>query len=103
MKGIWTVIPTIFTETNTIDLEAITKLIDIQVAKTVAGIVLLGTTSEVSTLSDEEKNLIVSHVSNKYKDKINIMVGVGGNNTKEVDESIKNVKALCDYIMFWIN
>jgi 4-hydroxy-tetrahydrodipicolinate synthase len=102
MKGIWTVIPSIFTEINTIDLEAITKLIDIQVAKNVAGIVLLGTTSEVSTLSDEEKNLIVSHVSKKYKDKINIMVGVGGNNTKDVDKSIQNVKALCDYIMLTV-
>jgi len=102
MKGIWTVIPTIFTESNTIDLEAITKLIDIQVVKAVAGIVLLGTTSEVSTLSYEEKNLIVSHVSKKYKDKINIMVGVGGNNTKDVDKSIQNVKALCDYIMLTV-
>lgn len=102
MKGIWTVIPTIFTQTDEIDLDAISRLIDIQVEKAVNGIVLLGTTSEVSTLTDEEKHLIVTHVNTKYRNKINIMIGVGGNNTKEVDETIKKVKEFCDYIMLTV-
>jgi len=102
MKGIWTVIPTIFTQTDEIDLDAISRLIDIQVEKAVNGIVLLGTTSEVSTLTDEEKHLIVTHVNKKYRNTVNIMIGVGGNNTKEVDETIKNVKEFCDYIMLTV-
>ena len=30
------------------------------------------------------------------------MIGVGGNNTKEVDDSIEQVKSLCDYIMLTV-
>ena len=59
MEGIWTVIPTIFSNYNSIDLKAISRLIELQIEKKVDGIVLLGTTSEVSTLTDLEKNLIM--------------------------------------------
>jgi len=102
MEGIWTVIPTIFTTCDSIDLKAISKLIEIQIEKKVDGIVLLGTTSEVSTLTDLEKNLIVNLVHHNYRSKIKIMIGVGGNNTKEVDDNIKQVKSLCDYIMLTV-
>jgi 4-hydroxy-tetrahydrodipicolinate synthase len=102
MEGIWTVIPTIFTTSDSIDLKAISKLIEIQIEKKVDGIVLLGTTSEVSTLTDLEKNLIVNLVHHNYRSKIKIMIGVGGNNTKEVDDSIEQVKSLCDYIMLTV-
>jgi 4-hydroxy-tetrahydrodipicolinate synthase len=102
MEGIWTVIPTIFTTSDSIDLKAISRLIEIQIDKKVDGIVLLGTTSEVSTLTDLEKNLIVNLVHHNYRSRIKIMIGVGGNNTKEVDDSIEQVKSLCDYIMLTV-
>jgi 4-hydroxy-tetrahydrodipicolinate synthase len=102
MEGIWTVIPTIFSTSNSIDLKAISRLIELQIEKKVDGIVLLGTTSEVSTLTDLEKNLIVNLVHHNYRSKIKIMIGVGGNNTSEVDNSIEQVKSLCDYIMLTV-
>ena len=70
MEGIWTVIPTIFSTSNSIDLKAISRLIELQIEKKVDGIVLLGTTSEVSTLTDLEKNLIVNLVHHNYRSKI---------------------------------
>jgi len=102
MEGIWTVIPTIFTTSDSLDLQCISKLIELQIEKKVDGIVLLGTTSEVSTLSDLEKNLLIIHVNLNYKSKIKIMIGVGGNNTREVDENIQSSKELCDYIMLTV-
>jgi 4-hydroxy-tetrahydrodipicolinate synthase len=101
MEGIWTVIPTIFTNDNSIDIEAMKKLIDIQKFK-VSGIVLNGTTSEVSTLSNDEKSHIYNNIAMEYKGIVPIMIGAGGNNTKEIEDTIDEIKYVSDYIMLTV-
>lgn len=84
-KGVYTVIPTIFIN-NQINLDEIDKIIDNQIINNVRNIVLLGTTSETPVLSNQEQFLLVSHVWEKYNNKVNIIVGIGGNNTETVIE-----------------
>ena len=55
-----------------------------QINTGVEGIILLGTTSEACTISYNEKQILVNYIWNKYNDKIKIIIGIGGNNTKEV-------------------
>jgi 4-hydroxy-tetrahydrodipicolinate synthase len=102
MKGIWTVIPTIFDENDNILYDEINSLIDRQIKAEVNGIVLLGTTSEVSTLTDYQKISIITTVWTKYNEKIKIMIGVGGNNTKEINNFIQETKIFCHYIMLTV-
>jgi 4-hydroxy-tetrahydrodipicolinate synthase len=102
MEGIWTVIPTIFDENDNILYDEINSLIDRQIKAEVNGIVLLGTTSEISTLTDYQKISIITTVWTKYNNKIKIMIGVGGNNTKEINNFIQETKIFCHYIMLTV-
>jgi 4-hydroxy-tetrahydrodipicolinate synthase len=47
------------------------------------GIVVFGTTGEVPTLSDEDKEEIIFKIIAKKYNKSNFVIGVGGNNTQE--------------------
>lgn len=102
MNGIWTVIPTIFDENDIILYNEIDSLVNRQINAKVTGIVLLGTTSETSTIDDSDKLMIVNTIWTKYNDKIKIMIGVGGNNTKEVNHFIHKIKDFCHYIMLTV-
>jgi len=102
MQGIWTVIPTIFNNDDQINIKQMTKLIEHQIKSKVNGIVLNGTTSEVSTLSHDEKTCIYLNIAYIYKNSIPIMIGVGGNNTDEIIESIDECKNVTDYIMLTV-
>ena len=102
MNGIWTVIPTIFDENDIILYNEIDSLVNRQIQAKVTGIVLLGTTSETSTIDDSDKIIIVNTIWTKYNDKIKIMVGVGGNNTKEVNHFTNKIKNFCHYIMLTV-
>lgn len=101
MQGIWTVIPTIFNRDNSININDMKKLIDKQIQLKIDGIVFNGTTSEVSTLSKNEKTIIYN-LTREYKDTVPIMIGVGGNDTREIEETINECKDACDYIMLTV-
>jgi 4-hydroxy-tetrahydrodipicolinate synthase len=102
MNGIWTVIPTIFDENDNILYDEINSLIERQIRAEINGIVLLGTTSEISTLSNYQKITIITTVWTKYNDKIKIMIGVGGNNTNEINNFIQETKNFCHYVMLTV-
>jgi len=50
----------------------------------------LGTTSEAVTLSKDEKNAVVNFFIETVNNRVPIMLGVGGNNTQEVVNTIKS-------------
>ena len=85
-SGVYTVIPTFFKDT-VIDLEQLKSNINHQINCGIKNIVILGTTSETPTLSEYEENLIVETTWENYNEKVNIIVGIGGNNTKKTIEN----------------
>ena len=100
--GVYTALVTPFTEDYSIDLDSLTNLLNIQYLSNVKGIVLLGTTGESPTLSENEKILLVKFVyeynlskSNKKK----LIVGIGGNNTYNVLKFCNKIKDYVDYFM----
>lgn len=101
MQGIWTVIPTIFNSDNSINIDDMKKLIDKQIMFKIDGIVFNGTTSEVSTLSKNEKTIIYN-LAREYKGIVPIMIGAGGNDTREIEDTINECKDTCDYIMLTV-
>ncbi|HAQ18906.1 MAG TPA: 4-hydroxy-tetrahydrodipicolinate synthase [Prolixibacteraceae bacterium] len=79
-----------FNEDKSIDYKALERLIENQVQGGIDYLVVLGTTGETPTLSENEKKEIVRFVIDKNAGRLKIVVGMGGNNTSGLVESIQN-------------
>ena len=72
-----------------VDVEALTRIVNHVIDNGADFLVVLGTTSEAPTLTAEEKRLVISTILKANKDRLPIMLGMGGNNTQAVIEAIK--------------
>ena len=89
LKGMGVALITPFKEDKSIDFDALTRLLEFHIKSGTDYLVVLGTTAETSTLTWEERDAIVRFVVSYVKDKLPIIVGMGGNNTKTLVEEIK--------------
>jgi len=87
--GTGVAIITPFREDKSIDFKSFDRLIDYQINEGIDYIVVLGTTGESVTLSKEEKKAIINFVVEKVNKKVPLVVGIGGNNTNEILNCIK--------------
>lgn len=78
-----------FKEDFSIDTEALQRIVNFSVDGGVEYLVVMGTTAENATLSQDEKELVISTVINANKGRLPLVLGVGGNNTMEVVEELK--------------
>lgn len=78
-----------FNEDKSVDYNALVRLIESQVSGGTDYLVVLGTTAETPTLSDDEKKEIVRFVIEKNAGRLKIVVGMGGNNTHSLVQSIQ--------------
>ncbi|MDE7264149.1 MAG: 4-hydroxy-tetrahydrodipicolinate synthase [Anaeroplasmataceae bacterium] len=79
LKGSIVALITPFTEDNEINYEEISRLLEFHLENKTDGILLLGTTAESESLSDEEKRKLVEYVVTYLKGRIKIMVGIIAN------------------------
>ncbi len=89
LRGTGTAIITPFKDDNEVDYEALAKLIEFLITGGINYIVTLGTTGETPTLSDAEKQEIIKFTSNQINKRIPMVVGIGGNGTKKVQEEMQ--------------
>ena len=94
MKGLGTALVTPFTEDGKIDFQALGTLIEHQVAGGTDYLVILGTTSEVPTLSHKEQEEIVTYVVKQVAGRMPLVLGIGGNCTAAVIEKIEGWKEI---------
>jgi 4-hydroxy-tetrahydrodipicolinate synthase len=87
-KGAGVALVTPFTENNTIDFDALGKIIDNQVKGGMDYLVALGTTAETPTLSGEEKREVVRFIKD-HASGLPIVVGMGGNDTRKIIKQIE--------------
>ncbi|HVW97947.1 MAG TPA: 4-hydroxy-tetrahydrodipicolinate synthase [Mucilaginibacter sp.] len=73
-----------------VDYEALGKLIDHLIDGGVEYIVSLGTTGESATLSEDERKQVWEFTAKKTGGRVLLVAGIGGNNTHETVEQIKN-------------
>lgn len=90
LKGMGVALITPFREDESVDYDALGRLVDYQLQNGTDYLVVLGTTAETPTLTVEEQKEVVSRVVSKVKGKIPIVQGVGGNCTRSVVEKLKN-------------
>lgn len=90
LKGTGVALITPFTADNKVDTEALTKLVNYVIDGGVDYLVALGTTSEVPTLTKEEKKLVCETIIKANKKRLPLVIGIGGNNTQSVIDEIKS-------------
>ena len=90
LKGMGVALITPFKEDESVDYEALGRLVDYQVQNGTDYLVVLGTTAETPTLTEEEKRNIIDLVVSHVRGRIPIVLGVGGNCTRNVVEQLKN-------------
>lgn len=87
-KGTGVALITPFNEDGKVDFSGLQKLVDFQIKNDTNYLVVQGTTAESATLSEEEKTAIIEYILEINSNRIPVVLGVGGNNTKEVAKKI---------------
>ena len=64
-----------------VDFDELGKLIEFQIENGTSALVILGTTGEPATLSDEEKTEIIRYAIDKVKGRVKVLIGTGSNDT----------------------
>ena len=75
----------------TVDVEALIKLVNFQIDNNIDYIVILGTTAENATLNAAEKELVIDTIVKANKGRIPLVLGVGGNDTRQVVQELKKL------------
>ena len=89
LKGTGVALITPFKENFEIDFNALEKLINYDINNGCEYLVTLGTTGETPTLTEEEKNAVIYFTYDVVKERVPVVVGIGGNNTKEVCKNLE--------------
>lgn len=77
-----------------VDYSALSRLIDAQLEGGIDFLVVLGTTGEAPTVSQDERRKIISFSLRKSDGRLPVVVGTGGNDTAHVIESCREAKSL---------
>ncbi|MGE4232423.1 MAG: 4-hydroxy-tetrahydrodipicolinate synthase [Bacteriovoracia bacterium] len=93
-KGVSTALVTPFLENGDIDYDSFDRTLDFQIKSGIHGLVPCGTTGEGPTLSESEKEKIVSLCVKKAQSRIPVIVGTGSNDTKKTIEASKKAQDL---------
>jgi 4-hydroxy-tetrahydrodipicolinate synthase len=88
LTGVWLPIITPFND-DKIDYKSYGRLIEHYVDKGISGLIPLGTTGEIPTLSDYEFEEMIEKTMEYNKGRLPVYVGVGGNCTSKVIGKVK--------------
>src|SRR5882672_8373192 len=87
LHGIGVAMVTPFDESGEVDFKSLKKILD-HTAKGVDYYVVMGTTGEAATATREKKKKVLDFVKDNNTKNLPIVFGLGGNNTREVLETI---------------
>lgn len=90
-RGLGVALVTPFKNDKSIDFPALEKFIDFQVGHGADYMLVLGTTSESATMTEDERVAIIDFIIDINKKRLPIMVGCGGNNTADVIDGINKL------------
>jgi len=90
-KGTGVAIVTPFKNDSSIDFSALGRIINHVIKGGVNYIIAMGTTGEASTLTKDEKQALISYVVEAVDKRIPVVIGIGGNNTQEIINCIREM------------
>lgn len=89
LTGLGVAMVTPFDAKGNIDFNAVSRVFEYLVNGSADYVVVLGTTGESAVLSAEEKDELVRYIVKQNSGRVPIVVGIGGNDTNAVINSIK--------------
>lgn len=92
-RGIATAMITPFIGEN-VNFEEFKKMIEYQIAEGTDALVVLGTTGEPSTMTEDEKEKVISFAVKTVNKRVKVIVGSGSNNTLKAVEFSKKAEIL---------
>jgi 4-hydroxy-tetrahydrodipicolinate synthase len=78
-----------FKKDFSIDIEALHRIVNFSIDGGVEYLVVMGTTAENATLTQAEKELVITTVIEVNNGRLPLVLGVGGNNTMQIVEELK--------------
>jgi 4-hydroxy-tetrahydrodipicolinate synthase len=78
-----------FKEDFSVDTEALKSIVNFSVDGGIEYLVILGTTAENATLTQEEKELVINTVIESNNGRLPLVLGVGGNDTMKIVAELK--------------
>jgi len=90
LRGTGVAIVTPFGKDLSVDFKALGKLIDFIINDAVEYIVTLGTTGEAPVLSREEKIAVIEFTYDHVKDRVPVVVGIGGNDSYSLVKELES-------------
>lgn len=78
-----------FDNDGNVDVDSLIKLVEYQIDNAVEYLVVLGTTAESTTLTKQEKTLVIDTIVKANNGRLPLVLGIGGNNTQAVIEEIQ--------------
>jgi 4-hydroxy-tetrahydrodipicolinate synthase len=90
LRGTGVAVITPFKKNQEVDYDALEKHIDNLIKNGIEYVVTLGSTGETATLSKEEMIDIANFTFDKVNNRVPIVVGISGNNTSQLLESLKS-------------
>lgn len=90
LRGMGVALITPFKADKSIDFPALAKLLEYIIQNKADYIVVLGTTAETATLTEEEKTSVKSFVAERVNRRVPLVLGVGGNNTQALVDYLKS-------------
>ena len=93
-RGAGVALVTPFKEDESINFEALEKLIEMQIEGHTDAIIVCGTTGEPATMTEEEKIACIDFVVKKVNHRVPVIAGTGANCTRVAVEMSKKAEAL---------
>ena len=90
-RGTGVAIVTPFKNDSSIDFAAMGHIVNYLVEGGVNYIVAMGTTGEAPTLTRDEKQAILTYVTELVNNRVPVVAGIGGNNTQEIINCIREL------------
>lgn len=78
-----------FNKDFSIDVEGLKNVVNYNIDNGIDYLVVLGTTAESATLTIEEKQLVINTIVETNRNRLPLVLGIGGNNTAAVIQEIK--------------
>lgn len=89
LRGMGVALVTPFKQDGEIDFDALKRLVEYQITNGTDYLVVLGTTAETPTLTEEEKEAVIQTVVSTVHGRVPLVLGMGGNNTQSLVNKIR--------------
>ena len=93
-SGASTALITPFNDDGSVNYKKFEELLDLQLKSDMSAVIVCGTTAETPTLTDDEKNELIRIAVDKCKNKIQVVVGTGCNDTRKSFKMTENATKL---------